>query len=51
MRFTCAFVYDDPRPSLADLDATIAAGTEDRVTPDVERVLGQLPRHFEDFAT
>jgi uncharacterized protein YbjT (DUF2867 family) len=36
---------------LATLDAAIAAGAEDRVTPDVERVTGRPPRSFEQFAT
>ena len=37
--------------ALAELDALIAAGAEDRVTPDVERVTGRPPRSFEQFAT
>jgi hypothetical protein len=37
--------------ALAGLDAVIAAGAEDRVTPDVERVTGRPPRSFEKFAT
>jgi uncharacterized protein YbjT (DUF2867 family) len=36
--------------ALADLDAAIAAGVEDRLTPDVERVTGRPPRSFEAFA-
>jgi uncharacterized protein YbjT (DUF2867 family) len=36
--------------ALADLDAAIAAGVEDRLTPDVERVIGRPPRSFEAFA-
>jgi uncharacterized protein YbjT (DUF2867 family) len=36
--------------ALAQLDAVIAAGAEDRVTPDVEHVTGRLPRSFEQFA-
>ena len=36
--------------ALAELDALIAAGAEDRVTPDVERVTGRPPRSFEQFA-
>jgi uncharacterized protein YbjT (DUF2867 family) len=36
--------------ALADLDAAIAAGVEDRLTPDVERVAGRPPRSFEAFA-
>ena len=36
--------------ALAELDALIAAGAEDRVTPDVERVTGRRPRSFEQFA-
>ena len=36
--------------ALAELDAVIAAGAEDRVTPDVKRVTGRPPRSFEQFA-
>ena len=36
--------------ALAQLDAVIAAGAEDRVTPDVEQVIGRPPRSFEQFA-
>jgi uncharacterized protein YbjT (DUF2867 family) len=36
--------------ALAELDALIAAGAEDRVTPDVKRVTGRPPRSFEQFA-
>ena len=35
---------------LAELDAVIAAGAEDRVTPYIERVTGRPPRSFEQFA-
>jgi len=36
--------------ALAQLDVLIAAGAEDRVTPDVERVIGRPPHSFEQFA-
>jgi hypothetical protein len=36
--------------ALAQLDAVIAAGAEDRVTRDVEHVTGRPPRSFEQFA-
>jgi uncharacterized protein YbjT (DUF2867 family) len=42
-----------PRPfaeTLAEIDAAVAAGAQDNVTPDVERVTGRPPRSFEAFA-
>jgi hypothetical protein len=46
-----AHTYPPPfAQALAQLDALIAAGAEDRVTPDVEHVTGRPPRSFEQFA-
>ena len=46
-----ASTYPPPfAQALAELDAVIAAGAEDRVTPDVEHVPGQPPCSFEQFA-
>lgn len=36
--------------TLAALDEPIAAGAEDRVSPEVERITGQPPTRFVDFA-
>jgi uncharacterized protein YbjT (DUF2867 family) len=35
---------------MADLDALIATGAEDRTTPDIGKVTGRPPRSFEQFA-
>jgi uncharacterized protein YbjT (DUF2867 family) len=46
-----ARTYPPPfAPAVAHLDAAIAAGVEDRLTLNVERVTGRPPRSFEAFA-
>lgn len=45
-----AGIAEEYAHALAALDGPLAAGAEDRVTPDVERMIGRPPTSFEDFA-